>query len=202
MAAPSKSTNYRSGAGVDMDSDAYFALLRAMKSLPKEANQRLRHEARDIAEDIVKPAVIHAIMSHAPTVGANLAQSVRTAGDRIPKVVIGKQRAPYYSGHAAGSAKRVMGPQTARQASRRPSTFKASTNMLRYGTIVGVYRRAVNSSDPSGRFRSRGEEVTWPKNVVRPGWPDSAQTKFYEPTFIAWQDAVRGIVLDWNKGVL
>ena len=199
MAAPSRSINYRSGAGVEIGQDEFMAILRALKTLPKEANQRMRDEARHIAEDIVQPAVIGAILSHAPTVGPRLAQSVRTRGDRIPSVIIGRSRGPYYSGHPGRKRGDFIGPETPRQAMRKTGN-QASTNMLRYGTIVGVYRRAVNSGDPSGRFRSRGEEVTWPKNVVKPGWPKAASDKYYEPTFRAWETAVAKLVWDWNTG--
>lgn len=182
MAAPSRSINYGSGAAIELDRNAYFDVIYSMKALPKELNQAIRTEARFIADDIVKPAVVGAILSHTGAVGPKLAQSVRTRGDRIPSVVIGKARTPFYSGH------------------KGPNTKKASTNMLRYGSIVGVYRRATGSSDTSERFRSRGQEVTWPQNIVTPGWPTAAATKFYEPTFKAWQSMVYDFVDDFNSG--
>lgn len=199
MAAPSKSINYRSGSAIDINPDEFYAVLRALKDLPKEANKALRADARVIADTIIKPIVIAEILRHAPTVGPTLAQSVRSAGDRIPKVIIGKSRAPYYGNHLV---KGVQGPITGPQAVRRPKGkhLLASTNMLRYGSIVGVYRRQAGTTDPSGRYKSRGAEVTWPKNVVRPGWTKAASDRYMRPTFAAWESSVQEICQDWLRG--
>lgn len=201
MAAPSRSINYRSGAPVDIDKDSYMALLRSMKNLPKEMNQELRKEARQIAETIVKPAVISEILSHSGPVGPKLAQSVRVRGDRIPSVIIGKSKGPFYSGDLGRKRKRegTYGTETREQVMRKIGN-QASTNMLRYGTVVGVYRRATGSGDPSGRFTSRGQEVSWPKNIVTPGWPTAASNKFYEPTFAAWESTIAQVVYGFNSG--
>ena len=199
MAAPSRSINYRSGSALEIDPTEFFAVLRALKELPKDANKALRQQARDIADDIIKPIVIAEILKHAPSVGPTLAQSVRSAGDRVPKVIIGKSRAPYYGNHLV---KGTQGPITGRQAVRRPkgTHVLASTNMLRYGSIVGVYRRQAGSADPSGRYKSRGEEVTWPRNVVRPGWTKAASDRYMKPTFAAWESSVQEICQDWLRG--
>ena len=197
MAAPSRSINYRTGAPAEFDRDEFMAVLRALKELPKDANKALRAEARDIADDIMKPIVVREILRHAPTVGPNLAQSVRSAGDRVPKLVIGRSRMPYYGGHKGRT--RSIGPQPA-QRQRDRGLYGASTNMLRYGTIVGVYRRQAGSKDSSGRFTSRGAEVTWPKNVVTPGWPKAASDKYMMPVWEQWQLAVRNICADWQEG--
>lgn len=199
MAAPSRSINYRSGSAVDINPDEFYAVLRALKSLPKEANQALRSDARVIADTIIKPIVIAEILKHAPSVGPLLAQSVRSANDRIPKVIIGKSRAPYYNNHVGMG---VQGPITGRQSTKQNKSKKrmASTNMLRYGTIAGVYRRASGSADPSGRYKSRGAEVTWPKNVVRPGWTKAASDRYMRPTFAAWESSVQEICQDWLRG--
>ena len=199
MAAPSRSINYRSGSALDIDPKEFFAVLRALKDLPKEANKQLRSDARVIADTIIKPIVIQEILRHAPSVGPLLAQSVRSAGDRIPKVIIGKSRAPYYSNHLEMG---MQGPITGRQSTRRTQGRKvqASTNMLRYGTIVGVYRRQAGSADPSGRYKSRGEEVTWPKNVVKPGWTKAASNRYMAPTFAAWESSVQEVCQDWLRG--
>ena len=201
MAAPSRSINYRSGAPIQFEDAVFKSILDSIRDLPKEANKRLRAEAGDIAEEIVKPAVIGSILSHAGPVGPKLAQSVRVRGDRVPSVIIGRSRGPYYSGHPGRRRSGTYGPDTAKQSMRRTGN-QASTNMLRYGTIVGVYRRAAGSSDISGRFRSRGEEVMWPKNIVTPGWPTAAATKFYPATMLAWETSVTKIVTDFNKGVI
>jgi len=199
MAAPSRSINYRSGSAIDINPDEFYAVLRALKELPKDANKALRSDARVIADTIIKPIVIAEILRHAPTVGPTLAQSVRSAGDRIPKVIIGKSRAPYYGNHLA---KGVQGPITGPQAVRRPKGkhVLASTNMLRYGSIVGVYRRQAGTADSSGRYKSRGAEVTWPKNVVRPGWTKAASDRYMRPTFAAWESSVQEICQDWLRG--
>ena len=199
MAAPSRSINYRTGSALDIDPDEFYAVLRALKDLPKEANKQLRNDARHIADTIIKPIVIAEILKHAPTVGPTLAQSVRSAGDRVPKVIIGKARAPYYGNHLV---KGTQGPITGRQAVRRPkgTHVLASTNMLRYGSIVGVYRRQAGTADPSGRYKSRGAEVTWPKNVVTVGWTKAASDRYMKPTFAAWESSVQEICQDWLRG--
>lgn len=199
MAAPSRSINYRSGSAIDINPDEFYAVLRALKELPKDANKALRSDARVIADTIIKPIVIAEILRHAPTVGPTLAQSVRSAGDRIPKVIIGKSRAPYYGNHLV---KGVQGPITGPQAVRRPKGkhVLASTNMLRYGSIMGVYRRQAGTADPSGRYKSRGAEVAWPKNVVRPGWTKAASERYMRPTFAAWESSVQEICQDWLRG--
>jgi len=199
MAAPSRSINYRTGSALDIDPEEFYAVLRALKELPKEANQALRSDARVIADTIIKPIVIAEILKHAPSVGPLLAQSVRSAGDRIPKVIIGKGRAPYYGNHLEMG---VQGPIPGKQATRQSKGKKrmASTNMLRYGTIVGVYRRQAGSADPSGRYKSRGAEVTWPKNVVTPGWTKTASDRYMRPTFAAWESSVQEICQDWLRG--
>lgn len=203
MAAPSRSINYRTGAALEIDPDEFYAVLRALKSLPKEANQALRNDAKVIAETIIKPIVIAEILKHAPTIGPKLVQSVRTSGDRIPKIVIGKSRMPYYSGHAGTSKRYEAAPERLSEANRRTKltgrTF-ASTNMLRYGTIVGVYKRQAGTADPSGRYKSRGAEVSWPKNVVQVGWTKAASDRYMRPTFAAWESSVQEICQDWLRG--
>ena len=99
---------------VYVDADSYYALLRALKGLPKEASQELRVEAKQIAEDIVKPSVQRAIRSHAGPYGDKLAKNVRVTRDRVPKVAIGSRRKTYSGG--------------------------ASSIQIRYGTVVGPYR--------------------------------------------------------------
>lgn len=99
---------------VYVDADSYYALLRALKGLPKEASQELRVEAKQIAEDIVKPSVQHAIRNHAGPFGEKLAKNVRVTRDRVPKVAVGSRRKAYSGG--------------------------ASSIQIRYGTVVGPYR--------------------------------------------------------------
>ena len=204
MAAPSRSINYRTGSALDIDPDEFYAVLRALKDLPKEANKQLRHDARVIADTIIRPIVVAEILKHAPSIGPKLVQSVRTSGDRVPKIIIGKARMPYYSGHQAGSRKYQAAPERVSEANKRASARGgrqfASTNMLRYGTIVGVYRRQAGTANPSGRYKSRGAEVTWPKNVVTVGWTKAASDRYMKPTFAAWESSVQEICQDWLRG--
>jgi len=100
-----------------VEPDSYYALLRALKGLPKEANDELRTMAKQIATDIVKPSVERAIRSHAGPYGDKLAKDVRVSRDRIPKVAIGSRR-KRFSGGASGV-------------------------QIRYGTIVGPYRTGI-----------------------------------------------------------
>jgi hypothetical protein len=97
-----------------VESDSYYALLRALKGLPKEANDELRTMAKQIATDIVKPSVERAIRTHAGPYATKLAKDVRVSRDRVPKVAIGSRR-KRFSGGASGV-------------------------QIRYGTIVGPYR--------------------------------------------------------------
>jgi hypothetical protein len=100
--------------GLYVDADSYYALLRALKELPKEASAELRIEAKQIAEDIVMPSVKRSILNHAGPYGPKLVKSVRVSRDRIPKVAIGTRRKAYSGG--------------------------ASSIQIRYGTVVGPYR--------------------------------------------------------------
>ena len=101
-----------------VDADSYYALLRSLKGLPKEASQELRVEAKQIAEDIVKPSVQRAIRSHTGPYGDKLAKNVRVTRDRVPKVAIGSRRKAYSGG--------------------------ATSIQIRYGTVVGPYRTGNN----------------------------------------------------------
>jgi hypothetical protein len=208
MAAPSRSRNYRRGVAIDFDLDEYYAVLRALKDLPKEANTQLRGDARVIADTIIKPIVIGEILRHAPTVGPLLAQSVRVGRDRVPKVYVGYAKGPFYGGHrnrkwrSKGWADlNPEGPRRKPRSERRTTTFNraASTNMLRYGTIVGVYN-PQNSDNTKGRYRNRTTSVTWPKNVVKPGWTRAASDKYMAPTFAAWESSVQEICQEWLRG--
>ena len=106
--------------GVYVDPDSYYKLLRSLKGLPKEASQELRVEAKKIAEDIVKPKVQKAILSHTGPFGPKLAKNVRVTRDRIPKVAIGSKRKAYSGG--------------------------ASSTQIRYGTVVGPYTTSTGGT--------------------------------------------------------
>ena len=96
-----------------VDPDSYHALLRALKGLPKEANNELRQKSREIAETIIKPKLSHAILQQAENYGPKLVRSISVSRDRVPKVRIGNNRKTFSGG--------------------------ASANIIRYGTIMGPY---------------------------------------------------------------
>jgi len=125
-----------------VDPDSYYSLLRSLKGLPKEASQELRVEAKQIAEDIVKPIVQRAIRSHAGPYGDKLAKNVRVTRDRVPKVAIGSRRKAYSGG--------------------------ATSIQIRYGTIVGPYKTG-NAGQRSGREQTwaRNTSPGWTDAAAR-----------------------------------
>ena len=155
---------------VYVDADSYYALLRAMKKLPKEASAELRVEAKQIAENIVMPSVRGQIIRHAGPFGEKLAKSVRVTRDRVPKVAVGNRRKTYSNG--------------------------ASSIQLRYGTVVGPYE--VASLDGNNKIRSNRTQL-WARSI-RPGWTEAAAQEFTAPTFRAWENSVEKIVTKWNRG--
>jgi hypothetical protein len=136
--------------GIYVDADSYYALLRALKGLPKEASQELRVEAKQIAEDIVKPSFQRAIRNHAGPFGDKLAKNVRVTRDRVPKVAIGSRRKAYSGG--------------------------ASSIQIRYGTVVGPYRTA-NAGVRHGREQMWARNVTpgWTDAAARDYTPPAFQ---------------------------
>jgi hypothetical protein len=199
MAAPSRSTNYRTGAPVEFDDAEFKDLLYVLQQLPKKVNDDLRNDAGRIAENIMKPIVIREILQHvAPQVAAPLIASIRVGRDRIPKLIIGKSSGPYYSGRKF-SGNSLVGPRTQGKPRARRQAGQASSNMLRYGTIVGVYQRAGGPS-VNGRYFSRGASVNWAKNVVKVGWTKAASDSYIPRVYNEWQEAVRDVCLDWERG--
>lgn len=173
MAAPSRSINYRKGSGsaIDIDPASYFALLRAMKALPKEAQTELRQESINITDRIIIPVVKDAIRLHTGNYATKLNESIRAGRDRIPKVIIGKKRKPLYSGGA-------------------------NTVMLKYGSIVGEYKTRTQI----GTWVTRGEHVqTWASQII-PGWTKTAAIGYTQPAFRAWESEIETIVKEWNWG--
>jgi hypothetical protein len=118
---------------VYVDADSYYALLRALKGLPKEANDELRNMSKQIANDIVKPSVERAIRSHAGPYADKLAKDVRVSRDRVPKVAIGSRR-KRFSGGASGI-------------------------QIRYGTIVGPYLTGARGQR-SNKIQEWARDVT------------------------------------------
>lgn len=199
MAAPSRSRNYRSGSMIQFDIDEYKSLLFHMKSLPKKASEDLRNDAAHIAETIMKPIVIREILQHvSPQMAGPIINSIRVGRDRIPKLLIGRNSGPYYSGRSRRSFQPV-GPKNNPKPKARRLAHQATSNMMRYGTIVGVYARQGGSIGSKG-YVSRGESVNWPKNTVRPGWTTSASNQYIPRVWDEWQEAVRDVCLDWERG--
>jgi len=125
-----------------VEPDSYYALLRALKGLPKEANNELRTMAKQIASDIVKPSVERAIRSHAGPYADKLIKDIRVSRDRVPKVAIGSRR-KRFSGGASGI-------------------------QIRYGTIVGPYRTG-GRGQRADKIQTWAENVRpgWPDIAAR-----------------------------------
>jgi hypothetical protein len=145
------------------DDSEFTQVLFHLGSLPKKASQDLRMRAIEIAEGPMKKIYTGAIKE---TVSEPLAEplikSMRARRDRIPVLAIGDNRKKKYSGGA-------------------------STNMVRYGTIIGPYF-------------SRGRRVNWPKNAVKGQWIKLGDERAYTPILNEWMEEVKEICLDWERG--
>lgn len=176
MAAPSRGYNYRKGVSIEVDRDEYYRLLRAMQNLPDAANRELRWEARTIAEDIVMPEIKQAMHETAPSFAPKMSQSVRAGRDRKVRVIVGQKRGVKFSGGA-------------------------TTQMLRYGTIVGAYQTADGRTamgDGQSYF-SKGKWQMWAEQVDG-RWTEIASNRYTEPAHNAWVREVTNIIDDWNRG--
>jgi hypothetical protein len=184
-----------------IDPDSYYATLRALKALDKETTKELRRRSKLIAEDILKPKIQAAIISHAGPYGPKLARSVRVKGDRVPMVLVGAKGISYgatndaarkrYYQKRARLKKAGFGVKSAKEAGLLSDI--ANTVMLRYGTIEGPYK--------AGREGKRAGEIQHWARQVTPGWTMAASNDYLAPTFHAWEQAVLGIIDDWNNGV-
>jgi len=65
---------------------------RDMKRIPKEANAELRKASRQVADQHMVPAWKSAAIEYAGPWGEDIANSVRSGSDRIPKVQIGYKK--------------------------------------------------------------------------------------------------------------
>lgn len=68
--------------------DGLNDVLRALRALPKEANDELRNASKDIANKYMAPAWRDAAMKAGPW-GSKIAESVKVRRDRVPAVQIG-----------------------------------------------------------------------------------------------------------------
>lgn len=73
------------------------SLLRALKALPKEAQDELREASKEIASRLMVPAYQSAADQAGPW-GAEIAATVRASRDRIPSVSIGSSRRAFSGG--------------------------------------------------------------------------------------------------------
>jgi hypothetical protein len=184
-----------------IDPDSYYATLRALKALDKEATQELRRRSKLIAEDILKPTIQAAIIARAGNYGPKLAKTVRVKGDRVPMVLVGAARTTYGSTNDAAAKRyykrrgklKTAGFSVAAAKEAGLLSDRANTIMVRYGTIEGPYK--------AGREGKRAGEVQHWARQVTPGWPQFASNEYLAPTFNAWEQAVLGIIDDWNNGV-
>lgn len=182
MAAPSRSYNYRKGVSIEVDRDEYNSLLRSMKNLPPAAQRELRADAARIADDIVIPDIKAAMHQTAPSFAPKLANSVRAGRDRKVRVIVGNDRG------RKGSNTRYSGG--------------ATTNMLRYGTIEGVYQTANGTTAMSDgqSYRSNGRWQLWAEQVTG-RWTQIASDNYTEDAHREWVKSVNTIVDDWNRGI-
>lgn len=170
-----------SGDNIDYEMyvEDYKAVIRALREFPVEASRELRLEAEIIADEIVAPAIRHAIETHAPSYAPKLNATVVSTRDRIPKVRVGNNnRYSPISGRSMNTrAKGAVGAFSG----------GATTNMIRFGTIKGPYT-----------YRAGGE-ASWAQNIT-PGWTDAAEAVYFEPAFRGWETAVKNLVRKWDRG--
>ena len=73
-------------------------VLRGLRDLGPEANKELRAASKSIAENHMVPAWKNAALYGAGPWGEEIANSVRAGSDRLPKVMIGGNRARFSGG--------------------------------------------------------------------------------------------------------
>jgi len=153
-------------------------LLDSLGSFEKAANREMRREAEYIADSIMVPAIKSAINSHAPAYAKNLNASIRTRQDRIPSVRVGNS-------NKFSSRGNVTNPRA--NTGRGVYSGGATTNMIRFGTIKGQY------------MARSGRTQFWAEGI-RPGWTDTAEADYYEPSFNAWIKTATKLIDNWNRG--
>ena len=161
-------------SGVFINDREIRNLLDSLGSFEKAANRDMRRESEYIAEEIMVPAFLSAIISHAPGYARKLNASIRTKQDRIPSVKIGNSTRYSSRGNVNRTGNGVY-------------SGGATTNMIRFGTIKGQY------TSRSGRTQFWAEGI-------RPGWTDTAEADYYEPAFTEWTKVATKLINDWNRG--
>ena len=92
----------RSSKQFDYYVEGLNELLRDLRKLGPEANKELRQASKTIAQNHMAPAWRAAARNYAGPWGDVIADSVRAASDRVPKVSIGGNR-PRFSGGATAT---------------------------------------------------------------------------------------------------
>jgi len=112
----------------DLRIEGLGAVLKDLKKLPKEASAELRRASVDIATRHMLPSWKAAALT-AGAWGPKLAASIRVRSDRLPALLIGKDRRSYSGG--------------------------ASTNMVRYPAFLGTVRKWPPFGDGTGWMDNR-----------------------------------------------
>ena len=112
----------------DLRIEGLGAVLKDLKKLPKEASAELRRASVDIATRHMLPSWKAAALT-AGEWGPKLAASIRVRSDRLPALLIGKDRKSYSGG--------------------------ASTNMVRYPAFLGTALKWPPFGDGTGWMANR-----------------------------------------------
>ena len=112
----------------DLRIEGLGAVLKDLRKLPKEATAELRRASVDIATRHMLPSWRNAAMTAGPW-GPKLAASIRVRSDRLPALLIGKDRRQYSGG--------------------------ASTNMVRYPAFLGTATKWPPFGDGTGWMANR-----------------------------------------------
>ena len=112
----------------DLRIEGLGAILKDLKKLPKEASAELRRASVDIATRHMLPSWKAAALT-AGNWGPKLADSIRVRSDRLPALLIGKDRKAYTGG--------------------------ASTNMVRYPAFLGTANKWPPFADGTGWIANR-----------------------------------------------
>ena len=118
---------------VDIRVEGLNALLKDLRQLPKEATVELRRASVDIATHYMLPSWKAAAMT-AGDWGPKLADSIRVRSDRLPALLIGKDRKVYKGG--------------------------ASTNMVRFPANKGT-KEKVREPWPGLKWAPFGDGTDW-----------------------------------------
>jgi len=113
----------RSSKRFDYYVEGLNELLRGLRNLGPEANKELRKASKTIAQHHMAPAWQAAARNYAGPWGDVIADSVRAASDRVPKVSIGGNR-PRFSGGA--TATMVRYPSSSGRARDSFAPFQAT----------------------------------------------------------------------------